>query len=163
MRLPTKCKVRINLRSMVRSEGAPPVLRSSVDEGVLLGAVEISAFSNLLANDRRLVDHNPGIDMSKPRLQLIHCSNDIPPRAKHRQHGRSFRPVVIHGGARARSAPRESSLETVLKLINLGFLVHQLNYLAFLQASLAALESHNWTDPEKSRYVYMVHPKSSCF
>jgi hypothetical protein len=103
-----------------------------------------------LLNDRRLVDYNPGIDMSKPRLQLIHCSNDIPPRAKHRQHGRSFRPVVIHGGARARSAPRESSLETVLKLIDMGFLVHQLNYLAFLQASLTALESHNWTDPEKT-------------
>jgi hypothetical protein len=37
----------------------------------------------------------------------------------------------------------------VLKLIDLGFLAFQLNYLAFLQASLAALESQNWTDPEK--------------
>src|SRR5260370_17353487 len=77
---------------------------------------------------------NPGIDMSKPRLQLIHCSNDIPPRAKHRRHGRSFRPSVIHGGARARSAPRESSLETVLKLINLAFFFPHLTYLASLLA-----------------------------
>jgi hypothetical protein len=136
---------------MVRSEGEPHVLIEAVSTKVSCWALSKYLRSQTrLLNDRRLVDHNPGIDMSKPRLQLIHCSNDIPPRAKHRQHGRSFRPVVIHGGARARSAPRESSLETVLKLINLGFLVHQLNYLAFLQASLAALESHNWTDPEKT-------------
>jgi hypothetical protein len=92
---------------------------------------------------------NLGIDMSKPSLRLIHCSNDIGPRAKHQRYGRSFRPLVIDGGAPARSAPRENSLETVLKLIDLGFLAFQLNYLAFLQASLAALESQNWTDAEK--------------
>jgi hypothetical protein len=92
---------------------------------------------------------NLGIDMSKPSLRLIHCSNDIGPRAKHQRYGRGFRPLVIDGGAPARSAPRENSLETVLKLIDLGFLAFQLNYLAFLQASLAALEPHNWTDPEK--------------
>jgi hypothetical protein len=86
--------------------------------------------------------------MSKPRLELIHCSNAIRPRAKHEQQGRSFRPVVIHGGAPARSAPRETSWEAVLKLIDLGLLVSHLNYLAFLQASITVLEAHNWTDPE---------------
>ena len=79
--------------------------------------------------------------MSKPRLQLIHCSNGIRPEAKHRQRGRSFRPSVIHGSARARSAPRENSCEAALELINLGFLISQVNYLAFLQASLTVLEA----------------------
>src|SRR5713101_7315743 len=66
---------------------------------------------------------NLEIDMSKPRLLLIHCSNGVRPAAKHRQHGRSFRPLVIHGGARARSVPREGSWEAALELINLGFLI----------------------------------------
>jgi hypothetical protein len=92
---------------------------------------------------------NLGIDMPKPSLRLIHCSNDIRPRAKHQRHGRSFRPMVIDGGAPARSAPRENTLETVLKLIDLGLSAFQLNYLAFLQASLTALDSQNWTEPEK--------------
>jgi hypothetical protein len=93
---------------------------------------------------------NLGIDMSKPRLRLIHCSNGVRPRAKHRQHGRSFRPLVVHGGARARSVPRESSWEAALKFFDLGFLACQLNYLAFLQASLTVLEAHNWTAAEKT-------------
>ena len=93
---------------------------------------------------------NLGIDMSKPRLRLIHCSNGVRPRAKHRQHGRSFRPLVIHGGARERSVPRESSWEAALKLIDLGLLISHVNYLAFLRASKIVLEAHNWTDPEKT-------------
>src|SRR4030088_159567 len=152
MRLSTKCKVRINLRSMARSEGKPHVLIEAVSTKVSCWrrCRNICVLKPACLTIAVSSTTNPGIDMSKPRLQLIHCSNDIPPRAKRRQHGRSFQPLVIHGGARARSAPRESSLETVLKLIDLGFLVHQLNYLAFLQASLTALESHNWTDPEKT-------------
>ena len=88
--------------------------------------------------------------MSKPRLLLIHCANDIRPEAKHRQRGRSFRPLVIHGGARARSVPRESSWEAALELIKLGFLVSHCNYLVFLQASITVLEAYNRTDPEKT-------------
>jgi hypothetical protein len=86
--------------------------------------------------------------MSKPRLLLIHCSNGIRPGATHRQSGRSFRPLVIHGGARARSAQRESSWEAALELINLGFLISHVNYLAFLQASTTVLKACNRTDPE---------------
>jgi hypothetical protein len=86
--------------------------------------------------------------MSKPRLRLIHCSNDIRRGAKHRQRGRSFRPLVIHGGARARSAQRESSWEAAFELINLGFLISHGNYLAFLHASTTVLEACNRTDPE---------------
>ena len=88
--------------------------------------------------------------MSKPRLLLIHCSNGIRPGAKHRQHGRSFQPLVIHGAARARPVLRESSWEAALKLIDLGFLISHVNYLAFVQASIAVLDAYNWTDPEKT-------------
>jgi hypothetical protein len=41
---------------------------------------------------------NLEIEMSKPRPLLIHCSNGIRQGAKHGQRGRSFRPLVIHGG-----------------------------------------------------------------
>jgi hypothetical protein len=88
--------------------------------------------------------------MSKPRLRLIHCSDGIGPEAKHRQHGRSFRPTVIHGGARATSVPRESPWQAALELIDLGFLISHGNYLAFLQASMTVLGAHHWTDPEKT-------------
>jgi hypothetical protein len=87
--------------------------------------------------------------MSKTRLQLIHCSNGIRPRAKHRQHARGFRPLVIHGGARARSVGGSSS-ETALELVGLGFLISHANYLAFLEASITVLGAHNRNDPEKT-------------
>jgi hypothetical protein len=82
------------------------------------------------------------IDMSKPRLLLIHCSNGIRPGAKHRQHGRSFRPLVIDRAARA---PSESSWEAALNLINLGFLIS----ITFLQVGLTVLDA--WTDPENDQ------------
>ena len=88
--------------------------------------------------------------MSKPRLQLIHCSNGVRPGAKHRQRDRGFRPQVIPGGARARSVPRESSWEAALELINLGFSISHGNYLAFLQASITVIEAYNRTDPDKT-------------
>jgi hypothetical protein len=86
--------------------------------------------------------------MSKPSLQLIHCSNGIRPGAKRRPNGRGFRPLVIDGGAR--SAPGQHSWETALKLFDLGLLVCCGNYLAFLEANMIVLNSPNWTDPEKA-------------
>lgn len=86
--------------------------------------------------------------MSRPRLQLVHCSNGIPPEAKHGQHG--FRPRVIHGGARARSVPRESPGQAALELIHLGFLISHCSYFAFLQASIAVIESYNRADPKET-------------
>jgi hypothetical protein len=88
--------------------------------------------------------------MSKRHLLLIHCSDDILAGTKGRQRGRSFRPLVIRGGARARSVPRQSSWESALELINLGFLVSHASYLAFMRTSLTVLEAYNWTDPERT-------------
>jgi hypothetical protein len=75
--------------------------------------------------------------MSKPSLQLIHCSSGIRPGATRRQNGRSFRPVVIDGGVK--SAPGEHSWEAALELFNLGVLVFHANYRAFLQANMIVL------------------------
>ncbi len=86
--------------------------------------------------------------MPKPRLRLVHSSNGTR-LGVYRQRDRSFRPLVIQG-ARAKSAPRESSWEAGLELINLGFLASCRNYLAFLQASIAVLEACNRTDPGKT-------------
>ena len=86
--------------------------------------------------------------MSKPSLQLIHCSNGIRPGAKRPQSGRSFRPLVIDGGVK--SAPGRHSWETVLELFSLGLHVCHGNYLAFLTASVIILNELNWTDPEKA-------------
>jgi len=88
--------------------------------------------------------------MSKPRLLLVHCSNGIRLGAKPRQHGRSFRPLVIQGGARAKSALRESAWEAALELMDLGFSICHINYLAFLQVSITVLETYNRTDPGKT-------------
>jgi hypothetical protein len=86
--------------------------------------------------------------MSKPHLLLIHCSNGARPEAKHRQRGRRFRPVVIHGGARARSAPRESLWEAALEL---SILVFQFPMaITLLQASMTVIEAYNRTDLEKT-------------
>ena len=86
--------------------------------------------------------------MSKPSLQLIHCSNGIRPGAKRRQNGRSFRPFVIHGGVK--SVPGEPPWEAALELIDVGFLFFYGNYLAFLEASTAVLGGPNRTDPEEA-------------
>jgi hypothetical protein len=88
--------------------------------------------------------------MSKPRLRLVHCSNGIRPGAKRRQHDRRFRPLVIQGAARERPVPKETSWEAALKLIDLGFLISHVNYLAFLQASVTILDAWEWTDPDRA-------------
>jgi hypothetical protein len=86
--------------------------------------------------------------MSKPRLQLVHRSNGIPPGAKRRQNDGGFRPFVIHGGVS--SAPGQRSWQAAFELVDLGLFVFYGNYLAFLEASMTVLGSPNWTDPEKT-------------
>jgi hypothetical protein len=86
--------------------------------------------------------------MSKPSLQLIHCSNAIRPRAKRRQNGSDFRPFVIAGGIQ--SMPGERSWQAAFELIGFGFLVSYANYLAFLDASTTVLAGCDWINNEKT-------------
>ena len=86
--------------------------------------------------------------MSKPSLQLIHCSNSIPAGARRRYANRNFRPEIIDGGVR--SATTEHPWGTALELFGLGVLVICANYLALLEASASVLDGSNWTDPEKA-------------
>ena len=87
---------------------------------------------------------NLGIDMSKPRLQLISCSNGIRPGAKRRLNGRSFRPLVIDGGAKF--APDRHSWEIALELFDLGLHACYGSYLALLEVSMITLNDPNGTE-----------------
>jgi hypothetical protein len=86
--------------------------------------------------------------MSKPNLQLIHCSNGIPLRANHRQKSRSFRPLVIDGGVR--SVRGEPCWEATLELFDLSLLVFHQNYFAFLEAHMAVFWGLRRKGPEKT-------------
>jgi len=130
-------------------EDEPNVLiETTSDEGVV-SAPLICIVKPTCLTIAVLPDHKFGIDMSKPRLRLIHCSNSIRPGAKYREHSRSFRPLVIHGGVRARSMGGRS-WEAALELVDLGLVISHANYLAFLEASIAFLGVHHWPDPEKT-------------
>src|SRR5215213_4578624 len=82
--------------------------------------------------------------MSKPNLQLIHCSNVVPLRADHLQKSRSFRPLVIDGGVRR----GEPGWDATLKLFD-GLLVFHQNYFAFLAAHMAFLWGLHRERPER--------------
>jgi hypothetical protein len=84
--------------------------------------------------------------MTKARLRLILCSDDVGPEARRRRSDRSFRPSVIDGGKRATAVPAGDPWQALLELFDLGLLVSRTNYLAFAAASLAALEHHGWAD-----------------
>jgi hypothetical protein len=53
---------------------------------------------------------------------------------------------VIDGGKRATAVPAGDPWRALLELFDLGLLVSQTNYLAFVAASLTALELHGWAD-----------------
>jgi len=84
--------------------------------------------------------------MPKAHLRLILCSDDIGPEARRRRRDRSFRPSVIDGGKRAFAVPAGDPWQALLELFDLGLLVSLTNYLAFVTASVAALERHGWAD-----------------
>lgn len=86
--------------------------------------------------------------MSKPCLQLIHCSDGVQPGARRRQNGRSFRPLVIEGGAR--SVPGAHSWQAALELFDLSLLVFYQSYLVFWEANMNVLNGSYWPDPEKT-------------
>jgi hypothetical protein len=85
--------------------------------------------------------------MSKPNLQLIHCSDGVPLRAGHGQKSRSFRPLVIDGGGR--SARGEPGWDATLKLFDLGLHVFHHSYFAFLEAQMAFLWGLHRERPER--------------
>jgi hypothetical protein len=99
---------------------------------------------------RRSPIANLGIDMPKARLHLIVCSDDIGPEARRRRSDRSYRPSVIDGGKRAIAVPAGDPWQAWLELFDLGLLVSRTNYLAFVAASLTALELHGWADPKQA-------------
>jgi len=80
------------------------------------------------------------IDMSKPNLKLIHCSNIGRPKAERGQHGKGFRPLVIQGGALARCLPSDTSQEVAFQLIDVSLLISYGSYLAFWRAGLTFLD-----------------------
>jgi hypothetical protein len=84
--------------------------------------------------------------MSKPNLQLIHCSDSLPLRAGHGQKSRSFRPLIIDGGVR--SARGEPGWDATLQLFD-GLLVFHQNYFAFLEAHMAFLWGLHRERPER--------------
>jgi hypothetical protein len=86
--------------------------------------------------------------MPKARLHLIVCSDG--PEARDRRRERSFRPSVIDGGKRATAVPAGDPWQALLELFDLGLLVSRTNYLAFVAASLTALELHGWADPKQA-------------
>jgi len=88
--------------------------------------------------------------MTKAHLHLILCSDDIGTGARRRRHDRSFRPSVIDGGKPAIAVPAGDPWQAWLELFDLGLLVSRTNYLAFVAASLTALEHHGWTDPKQA-------------
>jgi hypothetical protein len=57
---------------------------------------------------------------------------------------------VIDGGKRTVAAPAGDLSQALHELFDLGLLVSRTNYLAFVAASLTALELHGWTDPKQA-------------
>lgn len=92
--------------------------------------------------------------MSKARLRLILCSDDIETEARVRGRERRFHLSVIDGGRRAiatdRTSPSANPWDSLRDLFDLAILVSQTNYLAFVAASLTVLELHGWPDPRQA-------------
>jgi hypothetical protein len=58
---------------------------------------------------------------------------------------------VIDGGKRAIAVPAGDPWQALLELFDLGLLVSRTNYLAFVAASLTAIDLHGWTDFQTER------------
>jgi hypothetical protein len=91
-----------------------------------------------------------GIDMSKARLHLILCSDDVVPDARRRRRDRGFHPCVIEGGRRTIGVPADNPWEALRELFGLGLLVSQASYLAFVGAGFAALAPYGWVDAKQA-------------
>lgn len=80
--------------------------------------------------------------MSKARLHLIRCSDDVEPQARVRRRERAFKLSVIDGGRRTIAAERENPWDALFGLFDLTVAVAQANCAAFVAASLTVLEAH---------------------
>jgi hypothetical protein len=79
--------------------------------------------------------------MPNTRLHLIFCSDDVEHEVGHQRRDRSFQRSVIDGGKQTASVLADNPWIDLLDVFDLGVVVCQASYLAFLHASLAALES----------------------
>ena len=75
--------------------------------------------------------------MSKPHLTLIHCSSINRTHKRSKPHGGGFLPRVIDGLDRSATDLGECSGILAFRLIELGLLISDRSYAAFLQASVA--------------------------
>jgi hypothetical protein len=99
----------------------------------------------------RLVDHNQSGDWYAKATPAIDPLLERHPTGSKAPAARPQLPTLGHSWRRESDiAPRENPWEAALDLINLGFLISHVSYLAFLQASLTVLETYNRTDPEKT-------------
>ena len=80
--------------------------------------------------------------MPKARLRLILCSDAVLPETRRDRRDRVFQPFVIEGGRRTADVPANDPWEAWRELFDLGLLVSQVSYLAFVGAGLAALAPH---------------------
>ena len=88
--------------------------------------------------------------MSKARLRLILCSDDVEPDARRRRGDRGFHASVIEGGRQTTGAPSDNPWEALRELFGLGLLVSQASYLAFVGASFAAVAPYGWADAKRA-------------
>ena len=77
--------------------------------------------------------------MSRPRLRLVHSSNDTEPAALVWQRSHGFRPLVLQGEANS-AASGASVWDAGLELVHLALLRSCRNYVAFVQATIAVLD-----------------------
>ncbi len=88
--------------------------------------------------------------MPNTRLHLILCSDDVEPETRRQRGERSFQPSVVDGGKQTTSVPADNPWTDLLDFFDLGVVVSHASYLAFLKASLAALESRDWAHPKQT-------------
>ena len=79
--------------------------------------------------------------MPNARLRLILCSDDVDRKATRQRRGRSFQPSVVDGGKQTPSVLGDNPWIDLLDVFDLGVVACEACYLAFLAASLAALET----------------------
>jgi hypothetical protein len=128
MILPTDRNVWINVRSVVGSVPA------SYAVGVTAEAIANRSY--------------PGTTMSKARLHLIRCSDEIEPQTRARRRERGVQLSIIDGG-RAGGVERGNPWDAVFGLFDVAVLVAHANCETLIAASLTIFELQGWAGPEQ--------------